>query len=238
VTVDEQKDAVRERVWDLLEANQAAPSGVHGSIPAFFGAAEAADRLAGLPEWVAARVVKAVPDKAQQPVRARALREGKLVYMAIPKLAELKPFTALDPSALKVTAEEAADKRTAVRLGRKVDVDEMRHVDLIICGSVAVNRAGVRLGKGAGYSDIEFALLQEAGLLSPDTLIATTVHDLQVVDDDLPETPHDFSVDAIVTPTQVIRCAPPRRPPGLLWADLPEDKIAAIPALASRRARC
>jgi 5-formyltetrahydrofolate cyclo-ligase len=63
------------------------------------------------------------------------------------------------------------------------------------------------------------------------------VHDLQVVDGDLPETSHDFSVDLIVTPTQVIECGPPRRPSGILWSELDPAKIAAIPALASRAAR-
>ncbi|NIJ14631.1 hypothetical protein FHU38_005032 [Saccharomonospora amisosensis] len=100
-----------------------------------------------------------------------------------------------------------------------------------------MNRHGVRLGKGAGYSDIEVALLQEAGLVGPETTIVTTVHDLQVTDDDLPETTHDFSVDIVVTPTTVIRCDEPRRPHGLLWDDLPTDKIAAIPALAARLRR-
>ena len=56
------------------------------------------------------------------------------------------------------------------------------------------------LGKGAGYSDIEVALLAEAGLISERTMIATTVHDLQVLDEDLPEQVHDFRVDLIVTP--------------------------------------
>jgi 5-formyltetrahydrofolate cyclo-ligase len=235
VNVDQAKQAVRERVWALLESGRAAPAGVHGRIPAFFGAEQAADRLAELPEWQAAKVVKAVPDTAQEPVRARALREGKLVYMAVPKLAEPKPFSLLDPAALTVSAEDAADNKVAVRIGRKVDVDDMEPVDLIVCGSVAVNRRGVRLGKGAGYSDIEVALLQEAGLIGPNTTIVTTVHDLQVVDDELPETEHDFSVDVIVTPAAVIRCPEPRRPQGLLWADLPAEKIAAIPALAVRR---
>ena len=38
-------------------------------------------------------VMKAVPDQAQQPVRERALRDGKLVYMPVPMLAEDPPFT-------------------------------------------------------------------------------------------------------------------------------------------------
>jgi 5-formyltetrahydrofolate cyclo-ligase len=233
--VDQAKQAIRERVWTLLESGRAAPAGVHRRIPAFFGAEEAANRLAELPEWQAAKVVKAVPDTAQQPVRARALREGKLVYMAVPKLAELKPFSLLDPVALTVSPDEAASKNVAAKIGRKVDVDEMKPVDLIVCGSVAVNRRGVRLGKGAGYSDIEVALLQEAGLIGPNTTIVTTVHSLQVVDDELPETEHDFSVDVIVTPEAIIRCPAPRRPRGLLWNDLSAEKIAAIPVLAARR---
>ncbi|MGH3773352.1 MAG: hypothetical protein ACRDRW_18485 [Pseudonocardiaceae bacterium] len=56
---------------------------------------------------------------------------------------------------------------------------------------------------------------------------------MQVVDNELPETEHDFSV--IVTPDDVIMCGTPRRPPGLLWADLSAEKIAAIPVLAARR---
>jgi 5-formyltetrahydrofolate cyclo-ligase len=29
----------------------------------------------------------------------------------------------------------------------------------VVCGSVAVNRQGARVGKGGGFSDLEFALL-------------------------------------------------------------------------------
>ncbi|MGH3630022.1 MAG: 5-formyltetrahydrofolate cyclo-ligase [Sciscionella sp.] len=99
---------------------------------------------------------------------------------------------------------------------------------------MAVNRDGVRLGEGAGYSDLEVALLHEAGLIGPDTTIVTTVHPLQVVDAALPETEHDFSVDVIVTPEEVIICGPSRRPAGLIWAHLSLEKIAAIPTLAAR----
>jgi hypothetical protein len=78
-------------------------------------------------------------------------------------------------------------------------------IDIIVLGSVAVNRVGVRIGKGAGYSDIEFALLTEAGLISPDTLIVTTVHALQVIEEPIPSTEHDVTVDLIITPDEVIR---------------------------------
>jgi 5-formyltetrahydrofolate cyclo-ligase len=166
INVDQAKQAVREHVWALLEHEQAVERGVRGRIPAFLGADEAAKRLATLPAWQAARVVKAVPDTAQLPVRALALAEGKLVYMAVPKLADELPFYLLDPTTLTVPPAEAAAKDVAAKVARKVAVHQMRPVDFVICGSVAVNRHGVRLGKGAGYSDIKVALLIEAGLRS------------------------------------------------------------------------
>jgi 5-formyltetrahydrofolate cyclo-ligase len=111
----------------------------------------------------------------------------------------------------------------------------MRPVDMVVCGSVAVNRDGTRLGKGAGYSDLEVALLAEAGLIGPGTVIVTTVDPLQVIGEPIPEAGHDFSVDLIISTRDVIRCSPPRRPAGLDWDLLPASMIAAIPVLAARQ---
>jgi 5-formyltetrahydrofolate cyclo-ligase len=113
----------------------------------------------------------------------------------------------------------------------------MRPVDMVVCGSVAVNGDGTRLGKGAGYSDLEVGLLTEAGLIGPATVIVTTVHPLQVLDEPIPEAGHDFSVDLIVTASDVIRCGPSRRPAGLDWDQLPARMIASIPVLANRPER-
>ncbi|WP_327367028.1 5-formyltetrahydrofolate cyclo-ligase [Streptomyces sp. NBC_01217] len=234
-SLDQAKQAVRTRVWDALTAADAVhDASVHGRIPNFRGAEEAAERLAGLPSWQEASVIKAVPDKAQIPVRARALEEGKTVYMAVPKLATLKPFYLLDPAALTVPPAEAAASRTAAAIAPTVEVDALRPLDLIILGSVAVNRDGARVGKGAGYSDIEFALLTEAGLVTPETLVITTVHPLQITDIPIPTTKHDVSVDLIVTSEETIVCPTPHRPSGICWDDLTAEKIAAIPALAAR----
>jgi 5-formyltetrahydrofolate cyclo-ligase len=233
---DEAKQAIRRRVWDTLVAERVAQRGVHGYVPPFAGAGVAADRLAGLPEWRAARVVMAVPDRAQHPARERALRDGKLLYVAVPRLAADLPFFVLDPATLTGAPGDAVSKDHAAHHARKVGVEDMRRVDMVVCGSVAVNRRGARLGKGAGYSDIAVALLQEAGRIGPSTVIVTTVHPLQVIDEAIPETEHDFSVDLIVTPDEVIECEPQRRPSGLYWNKLTAAKIAAIPVLAARAA--
>lgn len=113
----------------------------------------------------------------------------------------------------------------------------MRPIDLVVLGTVAVNEQGARLGKGAGYSDIELGLLTEAGLVTRQTTICTTVHELQVVDEELPEQRHDFRVDVIVTPEPVIWCGQPKRPAGLDWESLSTEQVATMPVLARRVAR-
>ncbi|WP_406170085.1 5-formyltetrahydrofolate cyclo-ligase [Streptomyces sp. NBC_00996] len=233
--VDEDKQQVRERVWDLLDAEGATlDATAHGRIPNFKGSGAAANRLAELPVWHDAHVIKAVPDKAQLPVRARALTEGKTVFMAVPKLADPRPFYLLDPAVIPVPPQEAASSKIAATVAPRVDVADLQPVDMVVVGSVAVNRHGVRIGKGAGYSDLEFALLMEAGLISDQTVVVSTVHSLQVLDEELPATDHDFGVDLIITPHEVISCRSPHRPTGLVWEHLDAAKIASIPALAAR----
>lgn len=238
MTLERDKQAVRERVWQRLEDAGAVAGDAHGRIPDFVGSERTASMLADRPEWRRAEVVKANPDHAQSPIRVRALEDGKLLYVAVPKMATLEPFYVLDPDRLD-------DPHASVKVGaegpvQRVGVTEMRPVDIVICGSVAVNRHGVRIGKGAGYSDLEVALLIEAGLVTDRTTIVAPVHGLQVLDVEIPRGDHDFTVDLIVTPTQVIECPRSPRPAGLIWRDLPQAKIDAIPVLqsmASSRAR-
>jgi len=225
------KVAIRDRVWTALEQARVVPVGVHGHIPDFTGSEQAAQRLTELARWGQARMVKANPDRAQQPVRALALASGKLLFMAVPRLAEPHPFLRLDPAALGEQPQRYADRTAAAQKARRTRVDEMPVIDLIVCGSVAVNPEGVRIGKGAGYADIEVALLAEAGLLTEDTTIVTTVHELQVLDEPLPHRPHDFTVDYVLTPDRVITCGPAHRPAGIDWDELGADQIEAIPVL-------
>jgi 5-formyltetrahydrofolate cyclo-ligase len=113
---------------------------VVGKIPNFLGAEAAADQLAALPAWAAARVVKANLDKAQRAVRARALTEGKVLYMAVTRLADELPFYLLDPENLGMSPWEAAAKEGAAKAGTKVAAKDLSSVDVVVCGSVAVNR--------------------------------------------------------------------------------------------------
>jgi 5-formyltetrahydrofolate cyclo-ligase len=229
------KQAVRERVWALLERERVARfPGATGRIPNFAGAPAAAAQLASLPAWRTAQVVKANPDAPQLPVRARALADAKLLYMAVPRLADEHPFILLDPAELEVPPRRAASITGSARAGRPVAMADLQPVDLVVCGSVAVNRDGARVGKGGGFSDLEFAMLAEAGLIGANTTVATTVHPLQLLEEALPETGHDFRLDLIVAGEEAIACRRTQRPQGILWEHLDPAKIAAIPTLAAR----
>jgi 5-formyltetrahydrofolate cyclo-ligase len=231
------KDEVRDAVWSRMERERIAVfPGARGRIPNFGGAAKAADQLAALPEWKRARTIKCNPDSPQRPVRLRALKEGKRVFMAVPRLAEPKCFWELDPKRIPPASyAKAATIEGAARFGRAIDPNDLPHIDLIVAGSVAVNRIGIRVGKGGGYSDLEYAIGREVGAIDETTIVATTVHTVQVLDEDLPETDHDFRLDLIVTPEEVIRPVRTRpQPKGVLAQDLSAEKRDAIPFLRAR----
>ncbi len=234
------KAALREEVWSSMRAARVARfPGAAGRIPNFTGAEAAAERLRARPEWQGAETLKSNPDSAQLPVRQRALEDGKTVYMAVPRLAEAEPFFALDPGHLAEPPRKAASISGAARSARRVALDELSPVDLVVMGCVAAAEDGARLGKGGGFADLEFALATAAGLIGPLTLCVTTVHELQVRPaGTIPVTPHDVPVDLIVTPERLIDCRArrgPRPDAGIIWDDLTEEKIAAIPLLAARK---
>jgi 5-formyltetrahydrofolate cyclo-ligase len=235
------KSALRDEAWAAIRAAGATRfPGPENRIPNFVGAEAAAELLRQTDEWARAGTVKANPDSPQLPVRQRALEDGKVLVMAVPRLADDKPFFLLDPDRLDVKPRQAASIKGAGLHGQPIDVDDLDPVDLVVTGCVAVDETGARLGKGGGYSDLEYAVASAAGVIGPTTVVVTTVHDAQVLDRGrIPMTDHDFRLDVVVTPERVIRCRHPRRsapPPGIRWPDLSDEKVASIPLLGRLRA--
>lgn len=232
------KQALRERVWKLLERRRVArfPLPLTDRIPNFKSAEQAAAGAAQLPEWKSAGRVKCNPDSPQRALRQQALREGKIVFMAVPRLRTERCFLRLDPNRLRGQFAQAATIAGAARLGEPVTPDALGRIDLVVAGSVAVNPQGARLGKGGGYSDLEFALARAVGAVNDATPVLTTVHELQVLDAEIPMTAHDVPVDLIVTPQRIIRCPRPfPKPKGIQWDELTPAQINAMPVLARIR---
>src|SRR5437870_10826915 len=119
------KHTLRKRIWKLLERRHVTrfPFPATGRIPNFRGAEAAAARAATLPEWKRARRLKCNPDAPQRPLRLRALREGKIVFMAVPRLRTANCFLRLDPERLKGRLAEAATIAGAAKLGEPVAPD-------------------------------------------------------------------------------------------------------------------
>jgi len=229
------KAALRTRVWRRLAARRVArfPFPIEDRIPNFIGAEAAALRAATLPEWNAARRLKCNPDAPQRPVRLRALQEGKTIFVAVPRLAEAKCFIRLDPRRLEGRLAEASTIGGASRLGEAVGPEALGKIDLVVAGSVAVNVKGHRLGKGGGYSDLEWALARDLGAVDARTPVMTTVHELQVVRDAIPMTSHDVPLNLIVTPERAIRARGTRaKPRGIRWNELSDEQVAAMPVPA------
>jgi len=233
------KEEIRKRIWSLLQEKKVARfPGAEGRIPNFTGAEACVRVMSQFQFWKKARILKVNPDSPQRAIRQQALEEGKIIYMAVPRLHSNKPFIELNPKRLKCSAYVASSIKGAAKYGQPVSLEEVRKIDLIVCGSVAVNRRGARVGKGGGYSDLEFALLTEQRKIGRDTPIVTSVHPLQIVDEEIPMTEHDIPLSAIVTPNEIIEIKSTlSRPKGIYWNMLPPEKIMAIPVLKNRKNR-
>jgi 5-formyltetrahydrofolate cyclo-ligase len=234
------KDRLRHRIWNMLEADGVNMGPVWGGIPNFVGADLAAWQLSRTPSWQNARVVKCNPDPPQIPVRLRALYEGRILYMPVPALVAEFPFYRLDPAKLAaadVSFELAATAQGAGLHGERVNFEDMEQLDICVVGCVAVNRAGGRTGKGAGFADLELGIFRELGIVTANTPIVTTVHGTQVVDQgDIVMQEHDTPLNWIATPGELIETRTQyRQPVGVSWDRLQPDQLADIPFLRRLR---
>ena len=230
------KQKARKWVWSRLEDEGIArfPFPVEGRIPNFANAQKAAKRLAEHPLFEEAQIIKINPDSPQQPVRELALRQGKTVVVPTPRLKA--GFMRFDPSAI-----DDEDLRDATMISRwkpfakEVPLEAMPASDLIVTGCVAVTERGARAGKGHGYSDLEYAILQELG--HDPVPVVTTVHDEQIVDG-FPTEDHDLFLRAIFSPTRSIDVDDVGPgPDGIDWSLLDGDDLDEMPVLADLKAR-
>ncbi|MEM3578870.1 MAG: 5-formyltetrahydrofolate cyclo-ligase [Candidatus Bathyarchaeia archaeon] len=200
-SVAKEKQRLREKIWREMEQSGVAlfPLPCWGRIPNFVGADETAERLRQLEEWRRAKVVFVNPDSPQRKVREYALRDGKILIMASPRLQ--KGFILIESAKVRGKEHLASTIKGAFKYG--VATEDFPKPDLIVEGSVAVDLEGHRLGKGHGYGDTEIELLKRK---FGDIPVVTTVHDMQVVEN-VPCEVKNEKVSIIITPTRIIRVA-------------------------------
>ncbi len=233
--IKEEKAKIREHVWKVLEENDIArfPRPVYGRIPNFDGAEEAAKLLTTLEEFKDAAIVKVNPDAPQRMVRYYSLMYSKTLIMPAPRLRS--NFLVLRSILNPKDALKASTITGAFQYGKPLDLSNGIKIDAIVLGSTAVDRSGARLGKGEGYAEIEYAILRELKFVDDNTPVITSVHDLQIVDS-IPVEEHDLPVDIIVTPRDIIRTNTSiKKPKGLIWDIIDDEKVKKIPLLAKLR---
>ncbi|KAK7584331.1 hypothetical protein V9T40_005294 [Parthenolecanium corni] len=235
------KQSLRLEMWDHLEKNDLVmfPRPCKSRIPNFKGAPVAADKLTSLDVFKNSKTIKINPDKPQEMARYHTLEYGKRLLVPVPRLREGLFQAVIPPSeASKWQLQQASQRYGMKRWSKPIGLDENVTIDLIILGSVLVDKKGHRIGKGEGFADLEFAMLVKMNAVNENTVIATTVHDDQVKDE-LPEhlfKEHDVPVDIIITPTQIIEVTEKLpRPERIIWEILSNRRILEIPILQKLR---
>ncbi|CAD7084644.1 unnamed protein product [Hermetia illucens] len=231
------KRAIRVKTWRKIQEEKCAVpyTRIFNRIPDFIGTDKAAALLADTQEFKDAKNIKVNIDRAQDPVKMQAINCGKNLYLSSGRHSKAI-YTKID------CAPDADEKQKSkvikiqrLKEGRNdIDLENKVKLDMVVVGSVAVSRDGYRIGRGNGFVDLEIAIYLHLGIVTPETVIVTVVHDIQV-SDTLPTAlfqRFDVPVDIIVTPTEVIRVAKRLpRPTGLFWELLSERRLKIVPVL-------
>uniref|UniRef100_A0A182MNF5 5-formyltetrahydrofolate cyclo-ligase n=1 Tax=Anopheles culicifacies TaxID=139723 RepID=A0A182MNF5_9DIPT len=239
----------RMEVWSamkpLFPQGSALSRYVNRKIPLFPHAEQTAERLAETPEFKDAKNIKVNIDMAQESVKLQVLKANKTLFVAPSQKSDYLYAKIKVPGSLEEVplvqqrriVKMLADEDTYEELG----IDQTEALDMIVVGCVAVSERGQRIGKGNGYVDLEIGILQTLGLITPKTVIATTVADEQVYKE-LPAElfqKYDFTVDLIVTPTRVIRVDPRPDPRaiGVQWGLLSSRRLDVVRVLRKLKER-
>ncbi|KPU79966.1 uncharacterized protein Dana_GF18214, isoform B [Drosophila ananassae] len=241
--VEPTKRSLRVQTWKKIQEGKVGIgfNNIFNRIPAFVDADKAASLLINEEEFKKAQHIKVNIDRALHDFKEKALLADKSVYL---------PSTR-DSSALCLKVDVPADateeqKKEALRVQdiqkfrSEIALDSGLKLDMVVIGSVVVSREGYRIGRGNGFADLDIGLLIELGAITPQTVIVTIVHDLQVLDT-LPLNlfqKYDTPVDIIVTPTEVIRVAKRlSRPSGVFWELLSDRRLKILPVLQQLKER-
>lgn len=243
-TLAEGKVDVRKRVWEPL-LKVALPDSRHhfdfsSFIADFEGSRQAIDRLLDLPVYLNSNVIFITPDNCLESLRVQALKDGKTILMTTYGIR--RGFWVLRPSDIA-----PADYRCAAmldgmeRYGKPVTLAEIVankwHIPVMVTGTGAINLRGVRLGKGHGFFDLEWAILYTLGVVDQSTIAVGVVHDCQVLAEELHPEEFDTVCDIVVTPTRVTEVHGAAKPTcGVLWPLLQPGMLEDIPPLQELKA--
>ncbi|XP_058442970.1 methenyltetrahydrofolate synthase domain-containing protein [Malaya genurostris] len=240
------KRTIRLETWQKIKDQKLSPLRrftVFNKIPNFAGSEKAAELLGETEEFKKANSIKVNIDMAQEPIKLEVIKAHKTLFVP-PAQKSPNVYAKIkncDPDVLDLAVQKKIIKlQGAEDTFEEIGINGVEKLDMIVVGSCAVDRRGHRIGKGNGYVDLDVGILTYLGVITKDTVIVTTVHDVQLYDT-LPDNlfqSYDLPLDLIVTPTEVIRINKRlSRPTGIEWNLLSSRRLEIVPVLKSIKER-
>ena len=217
-------DAPRKRIWSLVYREllrHAVPDSRFNCdflhfVPDFRDSGSATSRVAELPAYAAASTILVTADNSLESLRARALRDGKKILVATYRLR--RGFVLLDPARISESRYELAaclDGMEKTGVGRSVSLAQLRdeggRVDLCVTGGLVFSSSGVVIWEGTSLFEVQWALLQDLGVLDVQTPVVAVAHACQVVDEAAlgmdvftPSPKGEVQCDFVATPERLI----------------------------------
>jgi 5-formyltetrahydrofolate cyclo-ligase len=217
-------DAPRKRIWSLVYREllrHAIPDSRFNCdflhfVPDFRDSGAATSRVAELPAYAAASTILVTADNSLEGLRARALKDGKKILVATYRLR--RGFVLLDPARIAESRFELAaclDGMEKTGVGRSVSLAQLRdegvRVDLCVTGGLVFSSSGVVIWEGTSLFEVQWALLQDLGVLKAETPVVAVAHTCQVVDEAalgmeafVPSSKGEVQCDFVATPEQLV----------------------------------
>jgi 5-formyltetrahydrofolate cyclo-ligase len=216
-----QEERVRRVVWQRL-SEVARPDSrfdldLNRYVPDFAGSNLAHKRVMKRDEWRKADVIFCAPDNSVEQLRLSALSAGKKIL--VPTYGLQRGFILLDGVKIPKTDHALAATLDGMeRFGKRLGLGDLRQagvIELVVTGATAVTTDGRHIGGGQRYLALEWMMMKQLGVLSPNALVFAVVHDCQVVDE-MVEAEPDCLLDLICTNSQEIdvwepQVAPPSK---------------------------
>lgn len=233
---------VRQRIWaklrDVARPDTRFDLNFAEVIPDFEGSEAATARILDMPAYKGSRFAFITPDNCLAGLRQAMIEAGKPFVMSTYGIH--RGFLLMESSVVPEGAALYASWLDGMEhFGRPITLEEIARrgaFDFMATGASAVSVDGVRFGKGHGFFDIEWGMFTDLGLVGQRTPVVAVVHDVQVVEDKLTPSETDILVDAIATPTRLIRVADMApRPRGVKWDLINPEQLEATPPLRELR---
>jgi 5-formyltetrahydrofolate cyclo-ligase len=174
----------------LLAARRAIPSGVRAKADSALCSLLGALVRERRPSRIAGYVpMPGEPGGTELPsTLAASAAPGQLLLPVLCPDLDLDWAAYTDPAALTGTRQGVREAA-----GPRLGPDAVASAEVVVVPAVAVDRHGVRLGRGGGSYDRALARV------GPDVLVVAVLYDGELVEQ-LPAVPHDRPVSAVVTP--------------------------------------